>query len=96
MQTRNRFFEDSARLFNGVFGVALEARRQATRHAQRKFQRHLKEMGAVPEEEYQALKQMVLALQQENRDLQTRLEVLEKRLEKNGPARKSSAGRKKT
>lgn len=93
MQTRNRFFDDAARLAGGAVGTLTGMRREIEALIRQQFERMLSSLDLVTRDEFDAVREMAIKARTEQDELAARLAALEAR-QKPAPRRKS-AGRKK-
>ena len=77
MQTENRFFDDFAKMLNGVAGTVAGMGREAEASAKERMREWVGGMDFVSRDEFEAVKAMAAAARDENEALRTRLEKLE-------------------
>jgi BMFP domain-containing protein YqiC len=77
MQTRNRFFDDAARLAGGAVGTFAGIRREMESLARQQFERLLSSMDLVTREEFDAVREMAVKARIEQEALAIRLAALE-------------------
>jgi BMFP domain-containing protein YqiC len=85
-QTSNRIFDEMARLMNDAAGVAQGVRREFDTLFRSQAERILRELDVVPREEFEAVKAMAALARDENEALKVRIEALEGKAKKAGPA----------
>ena len=86
MQTRNRFFDDAARLAGGAAGTFAGIRREMESLARQQFERLLSSMDLVTREEFDAVREMAIKARTEQEAMAERLAALEEKVAR--PARK--------
>ncbi len=79
-QTKNRFFDEIARLMNDAAGVADGVRKEISTMVQSQAERILRDMDVVTREEFEAAKEMAAKAREENDRLAARLAEVEKQL----------------
>ncbi len=96
MQTRNRFFDDAAKLAGGALGTLDGIRREIEALVRHQIERLLNNMDLVSRDEFDAVKAMAAKAREEQEELAARLA----RLEAAGaagkgtkPARRGAAGK---
>jgi hypothetical protein len=77
VQTKNRFFDEMARLMNDAAGVAQGARREVDTVIRTQAERILRDLDLVKREEFEAVKDMARLAREENEALAARIEALE-------------------
>ncbi|MBT5455871.1 MAG: accessory factor UbiK family protein [Rhodospirillaceae bacterium] len=77
MQTRNRFFDDAARLAGGAVGTFAGIRREMESLARQQFERLLSSMDLVTREEFDAVREMAVKARTGQEALEIRLAALE-------------------
>ena len=77
VQTKNRFFDEMARLMNDAAGVAQGARREVDTVIRTQAERILRDLDLVRREEFEAVKDMARLAREENEALAARIEALE-------------------
>ena len=89
MQSRNRVFDDAARVAGGAFGVLSGIRSEVEGMVRHQIDKLLTGMDLVPQDEFDVVKAMAIRAREENERLEERLEVLEKAFEKTASASRS-------
>ena len=79
-QTRNRFFDEMARLMNDAAGAAQGVKREIETVVRSQAERILRDLDLVKREEFEAVKDMARLAREENEALKTRIAALEKKL----------------
>ncbi len=74
----NAFFEDMAKMATGATGAAMEMRKEMETLFHSQMERFAANAQLVTREEFDAVKDMVAKLYEENATLKTRLDKLEK------------------
>jgi BMFP domain-containing protein YqiC len=77
MQSENRFFDDLARVLNGVAGTVAGAGREAESAMRERAKEWVGRMDFVTREEFEAVKQMAATARAEADALKARLDALE-------------------
>ncbi|PKP87644.1 MAG: hypothetical protein CVT78_04765 [Alphaproteobacteria bacterium HGW-Alphaproteobacteria-17] len=77
MQSENRFFDDLAKMVNGVAGTVAGAGREAEAAMRERAKEWVGRMDFVSREEFEAVKQMAATARAETEALKARLEKLE-------------------
>ena len=77
MQTENRFFDDFAKMLNGVAGTFAGMGREAEASMKERMREWVGGMDIVSRDEFEAVKAMAAAARDEADALRTRLEALE-------------------
>jgi BMFP domain-containing protein YqiC len=77
MQSENRFFDDLARVLNGVAGTVAGAGREAEAAMRDRAKEWVGRMDFVSREEFDAVKQMAATARAEAEALKLRLDALE-------------------
>ena len=77
MQSQNRFFDDLAKMMNGVAGTMAGMGREAESSAREKFKEWVGGMDFVGRDEFEAVKAMAAAARDENEALKARIAALE-------------------
>lgn len=93
MQTRNRMFDDAARVAGGALGTLSGIRREVETLVRHQLDRLLSNMDLVTRDEFDAVKAMAAKAREEQERLEERLAVLEAQLAK--PAAKRAAPAKR-
>ncbi len=99
MQTRNRKFDDAARLAGGAAGTLAGIRKEIEALVRQQMERVLGSMDLVSRDEFEAVREMAIKARTEQEALESRLAALEKKAAKSKrptSRRKSAAGDKKT
>jgi BMFP domain-containing protein YqiC len=77
MQTRNKLFDDAARLAGGAVGTFAGIRREMESLARQQFERLLSSMDLVTREEFDAVREMAVKARTEQEAMAMRLAALE-------------------
>jgi BMFP domain-containing protein YqiC len=77
MQSENRFFDDLAKMLNGVAGTVAGAGREAEAAMRERAKEWVGRMDFVSREEFEAVKQMAATARAETEALKARLDKLE-------------------
>ena len=77
MQTENRFFDDFAKMLNGVAGTFAGMGREAEASMKERMREWIGGMDFVSRDEFEAVKAMAAAARDEAEALRARLEKLE-------------------
>lgn len=93
MQTKNRLFDDAARLAGGAIGTLAGVRREIEALARQQLDRLLEGMDLVTRDEFEAVKAMAAAAREENERLAARIEKLEGKAARTRPAAKARGRR---
>jgi BMFP domain-containing protein YqiC len=80
MSTRNRLFDDAARLAGGALGTLEGVRREIEALVRQQFERLLGSMDLVKREEFDAVKAMAAKARDEQVEMGARLDAMEKQL----------------
>ena len=97
MQSRNRLFDDAARLAGGAVGTLAGAKREIEALVRQQLERMLSSLDLVTRDEFEAVKEMAVKARSELETLAARLTALEGKItgETTSPRKaKKSAGRK--
>ena len=78
MQSENRFFDDLAKMVNGVAGTVAGAGREAEAAMRERAKEWVGRMDFVNREEFEAVKAMAAAARAETEVLKARLDALER------------------
>ena len=78
MQSENRFFDDLAKMVNGVAGTVAGAGREAEAAMRERAKEWVGRMDFVSREEFEAVKAMAAAARAETEVLKARLDALER------------------
>ncbi len=89
MSTRNRMFDDAAKLAGGALGTLEGVRREIEALVRHQMERLLNSMELVTREEFDTVKAMAAKAREEQAAMAARLEALEK-----SAGKKKSAGAK--
>lgn len=92
MQSRNRLFEDAAKVAEGAVGTLTGMRREIEALVRQQIERLLAGMDLVKRDEFEAVKEMAANARAEQEALSTKLAALEARLEDAKPAPKRGGG----
>jgi BMFP domain-containing protein YqiC len=84
MQSENRFFDDFAKMMNGLAGTVAGAGREAEAQMREKVKGFFGGMDFVSREEFDAVKAMAAAARDEAEVLRARLDAIEGRLHETG------------
>jgi BMFP domain-containing protein YqiC len=76
-QTSNRFFDEMARLMNDATGAAQGVKREIDTVIKHQAERFLSDMDLVKREEFEAFKEMLKLVREENEALKVRIAALE-------------------
>jgi BMFP domain-containing protein YqiC len=76
-QTSNRFFDEMARLMNDATGAAQGVKREIDTVIKHQAERFLNDMDLVKREEFEAFKDMLKLVREENEALKARITELE-------------------
>ena len=82
MQSENRFFDDLAKMVNGIAGTVAGAGREAESAMRERAKEFVGRMDFVSREEFEAVKEMAVRARDEAEALATRLAALEAQLAK--------------
>jgi BMFP domain-containing protein YqiC len=86
MQTRNRFFDDAARLAGGAAGTFAGIRREVEALVRQQMERVLSSMDFVTRDEFDAVREMAIRARTEQEAMAIRLAELEEKASKSKPA----------
>jgi BMFP domain-containing protein YqiC len=78
MATRNRMFDDAARVAGGALGTLAGLKREVEALARAQFERLLAQLDLVSRDEFEAVKAMAAKARAENEALAERLAAIEK------------------
>lgn len=78
MQTRNRMFDDAARVASGAIGTLAGIRREVEALVHQQMERLLARMDLVTRDEFESVKAMAVKAREEQEALADRLAALEK------------------
>ena len=82
MQSRNKILDDVSQLMTNAMGVAQGAREEAETAVKSIIDRWLADHDFVTREEFDAVKAMAQKAREENENLKTRIDALEKKRKK--------------
>ena len=82
MQSRNKILDDVSQLMTNAMGVAQGAREEAETAVKSIIDRWLADHDFVTREEFDAVKAMAQKAREENKNLNARLDAVEKKLKK--------------
>ena len=93
MQSRNRIFDDFARLAGGAAGTLSEVREEMENMVRARVERVASDFNLVPREEFDAVKAVAAKARSEQEKLEKRVAALEAQLAKSAPktAKRSAA-----
>jgi len=98
MQTRNRLFDDAARLAGGAVGTLAGIRREVEALVRQQMERVLSSLDLVTRDEFEAARAMAVKARTEQEALAARVAALEKAVAKTsakpGPGAKPATRRK--
>lgn len=77
MQSRNRVFDDAARVAGGALGTLSGIRREVEGLVRHQIDKMLSGMDLVTRDEFDAVKAMAIRAREENERLEARLQALE-------------------
>lgn len=77
MQSRNRVFDDAARVAGGALGTLSGIRREVEGVVRHQIDKMLSGMDLVTRDEFDAVKAMAIRAREENERLEARLQALE-------------------
>lgn len=92
MQSRNRVFDDAARVAGGAFGTLSGIRREVEGVVRHQIDKLLSGMDLVTRDEFDAVKAMAIRAREENERLEARLQALETASEKAASASRGKPG----
>ncbi len=96
MQTRNRLFDDAARLAGGAVGTLAGIRREIETLVRQQMERMLSSLDLVTRDEFEAVRAMAVKARTEQEALAGRVAALEKGLAKaEAPRKARPAARRK-
>ena len=96
MQTRNRLFDDAAKLAGGALGTLDGIRREVEALVRHQIERLLNNMDLVSRDEFDAVKAMAAKAREEQEEMAARIARLEAALAagaRSKPARRTGAGK---
>ncbi|CAN0464108.1 unnamed protein product [Discosporangium mesarthrocarpum] len=91
MQSRNRVFDDAARVAGGALGTLSGIRREVEGLVRHQLDKMLSGMDLVTRDEFEAVKAMAVRAREENERLEARLQALEA-----APKKPAAASRSKS
>ena len=91
MQSKNRIFDDAARLAAGALGTLAGVRREVEALVRQQFERFLDGMELVTREEFEAVKAMAAKARGEQERLEARVDELAARLAAKGAKKPRTA-----
>ena len=91
MQTRNRMFDDAARVAGGAIGTLAGIKREIDALVRQQLERVLGGLDLVSRDEFEAVKEMAAKARAEQETLEARVAVLEQALARQSRARKPAA-----
>ena len=94
MQTRNRVFEDAAKLAGGAVGALEGVRREMELLIRQQVERILSKLDLVTRDEFEAVKEMAVRARVEQEDIAEKLRLLE--ASERTPRKGQKVGRGKT
>ncbi|NKB19526.1 MAG: accessory factor UbiK family protein [Alphaproteobacteria bacterium] len=94
MQTRNRIFDDAAKLAGGAVGTLEGVRREIESLVRQQVERMLSKFDLVTRDEFEAVKEMAARARAEQDKLAKRLEKIEASQVKSTTAKKGSVRKK--
>ena len=83
-QTSNRFFDEMARLVNDATGAAQGVKREVDGVIRHQAERILADLDLVKREEFEAFKDMLKLVREENETLKARIAALEAKADVTG------------
>ncbi len=95
MQTRNRMFDDAARVAGGAFGTLAGIKREIEALARAQFERMLGGLDLVSRDEFEAAREMAAKARAEQEALEARVAALEKLAGIEAPAQPRRPRRRK-
>ncbi len=78
MQTDNPFIDDLSKLATGLVGTLDSMKKECDALVRARVERLASEFDLVPREDFEVLKDLCLKLDKQNKELQKRIEALEK------------------
>ena len=93
MQTRNRFFDDAAKIAGGALGTLEGLRREVETIVGQQIEKILAKFDLVTRDEFEAVKELAARARSENEEIKEKIEKLEAtrvrvRVAKKSPRRK--------
>ena len=92
MQSRNRLFDDLARVANGALGVAAGMREEIDARMREQVERELGRLDLVTREEFDAVRAMAVKAREEQEALLARIADLEGKLAARGTPQPAKRG----
>lgn len=86
MQSRNRVFDDAARVAGGALGTLSGIRREVEGLVRHQIDKMLSGMDLVTRDEFETVRAMAIRAREENEQLEARLQALEATSKKTTPA----------
>lgn len=77
MQTRNRFFDDAAKLAGGAIGTLEGLRREVEALVEQQVKKILAKFDLVTRDEFEAVKEMAARARTENEEIKAKIKKLE-------------------
>ena len=100
MQTRNRIFDDLAKVANSAAGTMVGLKDEVENMVRYRMERFMSDMNMVHREEFDAVRAMAAKARTEQAALEKRIEELETKLDRspptNRPKKKTTSARKGT
>ena len=90
MQTRDRLFDDAARIAGGAVGALAGVKREIETLVRQQLERMLSSLDLVTRDEFDAVKEMAVKARSEQEELANRLLSLEKQINANKKASRRS------
>ena len=90
MQTRDRLFDDAARIAGGAVGALAGVKREIETLVRQQLERMLSSLDLVTRDEFDAVKEMAVKARSEQEELANRLLSLEKQFHANKKASRRS------
>jgi BMFP domain-containing protein YqiC len=91
MQSRNRVFDDAARMAGGALGTLSGIRREVEGLVRHQIDKMLSGMDLVTRDEFETVRAMAIRAREENEQLEARLQALEATSKKTAPTAGSKA-----
>jgi hypothetical protein len=91
MQTRNRMFDDAARVAGGAIGTLAGIKREIDALVRQQLERVIDDLDLVSRDEFEAVKEMAAKARAAQETLEARVAVLEQALARQSRARKPAA-----
>jgi BMFP domain-containing protein YqiC len=80
MQTKDRIFDDAARMAGGALGIVAGLKREIETFAKGQIERLVADMDLVPREEFEAARSMAAKARDQQEELERRIALLEARI----------------